>query len=107
MSKHFVDREMEARIKNCSKIANKVARYIQKEVKVLSAQGESDPFLVQDMSIAYTFAIIKVMFYRAMKENEHACEWNDLKDGAHKAIDIAFQHAEDQFIKNVKIEVSA
>lgn len=96
------DKEMEARIKHCSMIANKVVRVIQKEVKLLSVMGENDPFLVQDMSVAYASAILKFMLYKALKENDKEINWNDLKEASHKAIDIAFLHCEDQFIKPPK-----
>lgn len=93
------DKEMENRIKHCSMIANKVVRLIQKEVKLLSVMGESDPFLVQDMSVAYASAILKYMLYKALKENNQEVDWNGFKEATHKAIDIAFLHCEDQFIK--------
>jgi len=93
------DKEMEARIKHCSMIANKVVRLVQKEVKLLSVAGESEPFLVQDMSIAYASAILKYMLYKALKENNQEADWNGLREASHKAIDIAFLHCEDQFIK--------
>lgn len=77
------------RMNRAVEIANKVNKFLWKQVMREEKSGEQFPLLLEDMALAYAIAMSNYSIY---KNTNHQRTWNDFTHKALDAVKIACDH---------------
>lgn len=87
--------DVEKRLERAIELAKGALNFVQTRCKELSTQDEKDPYMLEQMTLAYAVAISN---YSAYSEHAPDTPWGFFKENALYSLTVAFDHMEKEFI---------
>src|SRR6266478_6827444 len=99
MTENVIDleaKETQLRADRAMKLAKSAYHEVRRQCKILRAQGEKEPHLLEQMALAYANALSHYATYESLKDTGYT--WDHVKENAYALIEITFDHIERRFM---------
>lgn len=83
-------------------IAKQVTIYVHRESQRKVNHGAMNPFLLEDMTLAYASALAKFSLYKSLPEDKRP-SWEQMQMDAIEALTVAFSHIQAEIEKEGKV----